>query len=143
MRKVLRYVVFLVVVIWRSPVWAGNVDVTNFSELKSALNNATAKDTIVLQNDIKVSETYRPELTGKSVIIDGNHHGITSFRNFALIFRYKGNLVLKNIGQVDKDYNIISSFSNNSDVGWGGPITTRDSTGMPVYDENSKIILSI
>ena len=143
MRKVLRYIVLFLAVATGLPAFAGDVNVQNATELKNAIDSATTDKTIVLQNDINMSGTGGMNITGKSVAIDGQNHGITSSRNFSLIIKQKGNLTIKNVGQVDRDYNIISSFSNNYDTSspWGGPITTQNNAGTVVYDENSKVIL--
>ena len=143
MRKALRYVVFFLAVATGLPAFAGDISVQNAAELKSAINSSIADNTILLQNDINMSGTGGMNITGKSVTIDGQNHGITSSRNFSLIMKQKGNLTIKNVGQVDRDYNIISSFRNNYDTSspWGGPITTQNNAGTVVYDENSKVIL--
>ena len=107
MRKVLRYIVLFLAVATGLPAFAGDVNVQNATELKNAIDSATTDKTIVLQNDINMSGTGGMNITGKSVAIDGQNHGITSSRNFSLIIKQKGNLTIKNVGQVDKDYNII------------------------------------
>ena len=111
-----------------------DIPVSTTSELKNAITNATAAN---------MSGIGGMNITGKNVTIDGKNHGITSSRDFSFIIKQKGNLTLKNVGQVDKDYNIISSFSNNYDKAapWGGPITTQDNAGTVTYDENSKVTI--
>ena len=123
--------------------FAGDIFVTDSTELKNAINSATVADTILIQNDINMSGIGSMNITGKNITIDGQSHGITSSRDFALIIKQKGNLTIKNVGQVDKDYNIISSFSNNYDkvAPWGGPITTKNNAGTVTYDENSKVTI--
>lgn len=123
--------------------FAGDIFVTDSTELKNAINSATVADTIRIQNDINMSGIGSMNITGKNITIDGQSHGITSSRDFALIIKQKGNLTIKNVGQVDKDYNIISSFSNNYDkvAPWGGPITTKNNAGTVTYDENSKVTI--
>ena len=123
--------------------FAANIPVSKTSELKNAITNATAADPILLQNDINMSGIGGMNITGKNVTIDGQNHGITSSRDFSFIIKQKGNLTLKNVGQVDKDYNIISSFSNNYDKAapWGGPITRQNNPGTVTYDENSKVTI--
>ena len=84
-----------------------DIPVSKTSELINAITNATAADTILLQNDINMSGIGGMNITGKNVTIDGQNHGITSSRDFSFIIKQKGNLTLKNVGQVDKEYNII------------------------------------
>lgn len=111
-------------------------------ELKSAISSAVADNTILLQNDINMSGTGDINIKGKSVAIDGKNHGITSSRNFALLLDTKTNLTIKNVGQVDRDYNIISSFNNNyaTKGPWGGPITTQN-LGSPTYYDTAKVTI--
>ena len=103
MRKVLRYIVLFLAVSLGLPAFAEDVYVQNAAELKSAIDSAIADNTILLQNDINMSGTGGMNITGKSVAIDGQNHGITSSRNFSLIIKQKGNLTIKNVGQVDRD----------------------------------------
>ena len=107
MRKVLRYVVFLLAVATGLPAFAGDVNVQNATELKNAIDSATTDKTIVLKNDINSSGIGVVSVKSKNITIDGKSHGITSSRNFALYLDLKTNLTIKNVGQVDKDYNII------------------------------------
>ena len=117
-------------------------NVTNSTELKNAINSATAADTIVLSNNIDMSGIMDLSIRGKNVNIDGKLHGISSSRNFALLLDPKTNLTIKNVGQVDKDYNIISSFNNNyaTNGSWGGPITTQNSGAFTHYDDAKVVI---
>ena len=61
--------------------FAANIPVSTTSELKNAITNATAADTILLQNDINMSGIGGMNITGKNVTIDGKNHGITSSRD--------------------------------------------------------------
>ena len=114
-----------------SSAFADTINVTNASELKAAINSATAANTIVLSNNIDMSGIMDLSIRSKKVSIDGNLHGISSSRNFALLLDTKTNLTIKNIGQVDKDYNIISSYINNyaTNGSWCGPLTTQNYGG--------------
>ena len=124
--------------------FAQNYEVSNATELKTALTKATAADTISFKNDIDMSGANSIDLTNKNITINGAGFGITSSRNFALLVKQKGNLILNNIGRVDNDYNVISSFNNSQDKqgNWGGPITTQNKAGTVTYDENSKLIIN-
>ncbi len=124
--------------------FAQDYKVSNATELKTALTKATAEDTIIFKNDIDMSGANSIDLTNKNITIDGAGFGITSLRNFALLVKQKGNLILNNIGRVDNDYNVISSFNNSQDKqgNWGGPITTQNKAGTVTYDENSKLIIN-
>ena len=142
MRKVLRYVVFLLAVATGLPAFAGDVNVQNATELKNAIDSATTDKTIVLKNDINSSGIGVVSVKSKNITIDGKSHGITSSRNFALYLDLKTNLTIKNVGQVDKDYNIISSFNNNYfSESWGGPITTQNMTGAVTHYDNAKLTI--
>lgn len=123
--------------------FASNIPVTNSTELKNAINSATAANTIVLSNDIDMSGIRDLSIKSKYVNIDGNYHGISSSRNFALLLDTKTNLTIKNVGQVDKDYNIISSFNNNyaTTGSWGGPITTQNYTGAVTHYDDAKVVI--
>ncbi|MGN0031579.1 MAG: hypothetical protein ACI37Q_06470 [Candidatus Gastranaerophilaceae bacterium] len=128
-----------------SAAYAQDIEVSTSTELRNALNKATAADTIIFKNDIDMtSGAYSIDLTGKNISIDGKGFGIASLRNLALLVKQKGTLTIKNIGKVDNDYNVISSFNNNQDKqgGWGGPITTQNRSGAVTYDENSKLTIS-
>ena len=117
-------------------------NVTNSTELKNAINSATAANTIVLSNDIDMSGIGNLSIKSKNINIDGNLHGISSSRNFALLLDTKTNLTIKNVGQVDKDYNIISSFNNNYATGyWGGPITTQNYIGAVTHYDDAKVVI--
>ena len=122
--------------------FASDIPVTNSTELKNAINSATAADMIVLSNDIDMSGIMDLSIKSKNINIDGNLHGISSSRNFALLLDTKTNLTIKNIGQVGKDYNIISSFNNNyaTNDSWGGPITTQNSAAFTHYDDAKVVI---
>ena len=122
---------------------ADTINVTNASELKAAINSATAANTIVLSNDIDMSGIRDLSIKNKYVNIDGNYHGISSSRNFALLLDTKTNLTIKNVGQVDKDYNIISSFNNNyaTSGSWGGPITTQSYPGAVTHYDDAKVVI--
>lgn len=122
---------------------ADKINVTNASELKAAIDSATAANTIVLSNDIDMSGIRDLSIRGKNVSIDGNLHGISSSRNFALLLDTKTNLTIKNIGQVDKDNNIISSFNNNyaTNGSWGGPITTQPYPGAVTHYDDAKVVI--
>lgn len=121
---------------------ADTINVTNASELKAAINSATVVD-IVLSNDIDMSGIRDLSIKSKDVNIDGNYHGISSSRNFALLLDTKTNLTIKNVGQVDKDYNIISSFNNNyaTTGSWGGPITTQNYSGAVTHYDDAKVVI--
>lgn len=121
---------------------ADTINVTNASELKAAINSATVVD-IVLSNDIDMSGIRDLSIKSKDVNIDGNYHGISSSRNFALLLDTKTNLTIKNVGQVDKDYNIISSFNNNyaTTDSWGGPITTQNYSGAVTHYDDAKVVI--
>ncbi len=122
--------------------FASNIPVTNSTELKAAINSATASDTIVLSNNIDMSGIGNLSIKSKNINIDGNLHGISSSRNFALLLDTKTNLTIKNVGQVDKDYNIISSFNNNYATGyWGGPITTQSYPGAVTHYDDAKVVI--
>lgn len=125
-----------------SSAFADTINVTNASELKAAINSATVVD-IVLSNDIDMSGIRDLSIKSKDVNIDGNLHGISSSRNFALLLDTKTNLTIKNIGQVDKDYNIISSFNNNyaTTGSWGGPITTQNYGGAITHYDDAKVVI--
>lgn len=71
------------------------IDVTNASELRNAISTTTDADTIVLSNDIDMSGIGDISIKDKNVTIDGNSHGISSFRSFALILNTKTNLTIK------------------------------------------------
>ena len=124
---------------------ADTINVTNASELKAAIDSATATaaNTIVLSNDIDMSGIRDLSIKNKYVNIDGNYHGISSSRNFALLLDTKTNLTIKNVGQVDKDYNIISSFNNNyaTTGSWGGPITTQSYPGAVTHYDDAKVVI--
>ena len=122
---------------------ADTINVTNASELKAAINSATAANTIVLSNNIDMSGIMDLSIKSKNINIDGNLHGISSSRNFALLLDTKTNLTIKNIGQVDKDYNIISSFNNNyaTTGSWGGPITTQNYGGAITHYDDAKVVI--
>lgn len=122
---------------------ADTINVTNASELKAAINSATAANTIVLSNDIDMSGIMDLSIKNKNINIDGKSHGISSSRNFALLLDTKTNLTIKNVGQVDKDYNIISSFNNNyATTGpWGGPITTQNYTSAVTHYDDAKVVI--
>ncbi len=121
---------------------ASDIFVTNSTELKNAINSATAANTIVLSNDIDMSGIRDLSIKSKNVNIDGNFHGLSSSRSFALLLDTKTNLTIKNVGQVDKDYNIISSFNNNyaTSGSWGGPITTQN-LSSPTYYDTAKVTI--
>ena len=122
--------------------FASNIPVTNSTELKNAINSATASDTIVLSNNIDMSGIMDLSIKSKNINIDGNLHGISSSRNFALLLDTKTNLTIKNVGQVDKDYNIISSFNNTYATGyWGGPITTQNYIGEVTHYDDAKVVI--
>ena len=124
---------------------ADTINVTNASELKAAIDSATATaaNTIVLSNDIDMSGIGDLSIKSKNINIDGNYHGISSSRNFALLLNTKTNLTIKNVGQIDKDYNIISSFNNNyATYGpWGGPITTQNYAGAITHYDDAKVVI--
>ena len=121
---------------------ADTINVTNASELKAAIDSATVVD-IVLSNDIDMSGIRDLSIKSKDVNIDGNLHGISSSRDFALLLDTKTNLTIKNVGQVDKDYNIISSFNNNyaTTGSWGGPITTQNYSGAVTHYDDAKVVI--
>lgn len=123
--------------------FASDIPVTNSTELKNAINSATAADMIVLSNDIDMSGIRDLSIKSKNINIDGKLHGISSSRNFALLLDTKTNLTIKNVGQVDKDYNIISSFNNNyaTTGSWGGPITTQNYSGAVTHYDDAKVVI--
>lgn len=125
----------------RTDALADTVDVTNAAEFRAAINSATASDTIRLSNSIDMSGIGDVSIKGKNVIIDGNFYGLSSSRNFSLLLDTKTDLTIKNVGQVDKDYNIISSFNNNfAAIGaWGGPITTQNNSSISTYYDYAKV----
>lgn len=125
----------------RTDALADTVDVTNAAEFRAAINSATASDTIRLSNSIDMSGIGDVSIKGKNVIIDGNFYGLSSSRNFSLLLDAKTDLTIKNVGQVDKDYNIISSFNNNfaATGAWGGPITTQNNSGISTYYDYAKV----
>ena len=141
--KLVTIVMVLACMSANSSAFADTINVTNASELKAAINSATAFDTIVLSNNIDMSGIMDLSIRSKKVSIDGNLHGISSSRNFALLLDTKTNLTIKNIGQVDKDYNIISSFNNNYATygSWGGPITTQNYTGAVTHYDDAKVVI--
>lgn len=75
--------------------FASDIFVTNSTELKNAINSATAANTIVLSNDIDMSGIRDLSIKSKNVNINGNFHGLSSSRSFALLLDTKTNLTIK------------------------------------------------
>ena len=88
-----------------------NVDFsgTTFSELQTAINGATAKDVIVLNNDIK-NYGNSPISINKEITIDGNGHILDSLEKSTIFNIGADNVILRNI-------TFINSYCQNYEGG--------------------------